>query len=420
MKVLLSAYACEPGRGSEPGVGWNTGMEVAKYHQVWVFTSNTHRPAIEAELARNKLPNLNFIYLDPLGWIYDWAYEGKRSQWGVYLHYYLWQIWAYFVARPLHRQIGFDLVHHVTYGKYTSPSFFAFLPIPFIWGPVGGGESAPKGFWHNFSLRARVYETLRSLARWLGEQDPFVRFTARRSTLAIVTTSETAERVSALGAKRLEFVSGQTGINQQELAQLGKLGALSRDKDSIRFVSIGRLLHWKGFHLGLSAFAQASLEKGEYWIIGDGPERESLETLASEIGVAGRTRFVGSLSREETFRVLGESHVLFHPSLHDFSPTVCLEAMAAGRPVVCLELGGPSVQVTEETGIKVLAHTPEQMVHDLARAMVCLAEDPELRISMGQAGQKRVREAYSWEAKGQLLSQLYEEVLKLQQTFGSV
>lgn len=410
MKVLLSAYACEPGRGSEPGVGWNMACQIAKHHEVWVMTSNTHRPALEAELARNQPPNLKFVYLDPFGWVYDWSYEGKRSQWLVYLQYYLWQIWAYFVARRLHDEIDFDVAHHITYGRYSSPSFLVFLPIPFIWGPVGGAESTPKAFYQDFSRRAKVYEALRNLLRWVGELDPFVHFTASRSTAVIVTTPETATHLNGLGAKRIEFLPGQTGINQQEFARLEKLGA-SSDETVIKFVSIGRLLHWKGFHLGLKAFAQAGLEQSEYWIIGEGPERKRLEELANQLGIADKTFFLGAISREETFQTLAKSHVVVHPALHDFSPTVCLEAMVARRPVVCLNLGGPAIQITEETGFKINAQTPEQTVKDLANAMTVLAKEPSLRLRMGQAGHKRVREAFSWESKGRYFAQLYEEIL---------
>lgn len=200
MKVLLSAYACEPGRGSEPGIGWNMAREIAKYNQVSVLTSNTHRPKIEAELALNPTPNLNFIYLDPFNWVYDWSYEGKRSQMSVYLHYYLWQIMAYFIARPLHQKINFDVVHHITYGRYSSPSFLVFLSAPFVWGPVGGAESAPKAFWQKHSLRARIYENLRNLLRRFGESDPFVHLTAKKSVVALAATEETAQRFAALGS----------------------------------------------------------------------------------------------------------------------------------------------------------------------------------------------------------------------------
>lgn len=408
MKILLSAYACEPGRGSEPGVGWNMAFEVAKHHQVWVFTSNTHRLAIEAELAIRPIPNLNFVYFDPFGWVYDWTKEGKRPQWSIHLHYYLWQIWAYFVALPLHRQICFDLVQHVTYVRYSSPSFLAFLPVPFLWGPVGGGESAPRSFWQDFSLRGKIYETLRDLARWLGECDPFVRLTAVRSVLAFATTEDTAKRLRQIGASNVQVFS-QVGLPKEEITSLAQHAMPSTA--TVRFISIGRLLHWKGFHLGLRAFAQAGLPDAEYWILGDGPELKRLQTLVADLGITHQVKFWGSLPRAQSLSKLGESHVLVHPSLHDSGGLVCLEAMAAARPVICLDLGGPAVQVTSETGFKVSAHNPDQAVRDLASAMLCLARSPELRMSMGQSGQKKIQQLYNWESKFQTQVQLYEKIL---------
>jgi glycosyltransferase involved in cell wall biosynthesis len=86
--------------------------------------------------------------------------------------------------------------------------------------------------------------------------------------------------------------------------------------------------------------------------------------------------------------------------------------MAAGRPVVCLDLGGPAVQVTLETGFKVPASDPEQAVDGLATAITTLAKDAGIRSRMGSAGQQRVREHFSWEVKGQQLIQLYQEIVE--------
>lgn len=80
---------------------------------------------------------------------------------------------------------------------------------------------------------------------------------------------------------------------------------------------MGRLIHWKGFHLGLRAFAVANIADSEYWIVGDGPKREELKLLAKELGVEDKVHFWGFLPRSETLQKLGESHVLVHPSLHD-------------------------------------------------------------------------------------------------------
>jgi hypothetical protein len=71
MKVLLSAFACEPNLGSEEGVGWNTVIQAAKYHETWVFTRTFCRSYIEAELKLHPMPNLHFVYFDPFGWSED-------------------------------------------------------------------------------------------------------------------------------------------------------------------------------------------------------------------------------------------------------------------------------------------------------------------------------------------------------------
>lgn len=405
-KILISAYACRPGNGSDPGIGWHTVQELVKQHQVWVITRNDNRPFIEVELASNPIPRLHFVYYDLPTWVQWW----KREQRGVQIHYYLWQIGAYWVARKLYYDIGFDLVHHVTYVKYWGPSFLALLPVPFIWGPVGGGESGPKSFWRDFNWRGKTYETLRDIARWLGEHDLFVRFTARRSTVALAATEETAERLSALGCKRVELCE----VASLPEADFNSLIQLPFASQKSRFVSIGRLLHWKGFHLGIRAFAKANLPDAEYWVIGDGPEAEQLQDLVEELGITQQVKFWSKLPRDVTLQRLGECLALVHPSLHDSGGWVCLEAMAAGRPVLCLDLGGPAMQVTKETGFKIPANTPEQVVYDLAKAMTCLAQDSELRVRMGQAGQKRIIEAYTWETKGQFLNQIYAEVLNRQ------
>ncbi|MBD2388121.1 glycosyltransferase family 4 protein [Cylindrospermum sp. FACHB-282] len=407
MKILISAYACEPNQGSEPGVGWNTVCEVSKSHQVWVMTSNCHRSYIEAELEKNFLPNLRFVYLDPFGWSLNWSQKGKGTQLFVHLHYYLWQLWAYFVSRSLHKQISLDIVHHVTYVRYSSPSFLSMLPVPFIWGPVGGGESAPKEFQKDFSLRAKVYETARHLLRSLGEFDPFVQMTAKRSAVVRATTEDTAKRLYKLGANRVQIIP-ESGLAEAEIARLENFKI--PDSLPLRFISMARLIHWKGLHLGLRAFAQAGLADAEYWILGDGAERNQLYSLTQDLGIAQQVKFWGRLPREETLVKLGESHILVHPSLHDSGGWVCMEAMAAGRPVICLDLGGPGVQVTEETGFKIKPETPEQAVTDIAKAMSYLASNPELILSMGQAGQKRVRENFSWEIRGKHLAQLYEVI----------
>jgi glycosyltransferase involved in cell wall biosynthesis len=404
LKLLVSAYACEPGQGSEPGLGWKMPREMAQRHDVWVITRSNNRHAIELELAQRPVSNLHFHYFD----LPHWARWWKRRQRGVQLYYYFWQVGAYLVARRLCHSVRFDIVQHVTFVKYWAPSFMALLPMPFIWGPVGGGESAPRAFLRDFGWRGRMYELIRAVARALGEYDPFVRLSARRSALALATTEQTAERLRTLGASDVRVFS-ESGISDMELEELSQYR--KTEVQPVRFISIGRLLHWKGFHLGIRAFARLDGLGAEYWILGDGPERRRLEALAEELGIADRVRFWGNVPRLEAFRRLGQCTALIHPSLHDSGGMVCLEAMASGRPVVCLDLGGPSMQVTEQSGFKVPALDPDQAIRDIAAAMSSLARDPDRRARMGIAARSRVNEHFIWSSKRARLDAYYGDVV---------
>lgn len=401
LKILLSAYACEPGKGSEPGVGWNFARHMAEHHDVWVLTRSNNRQVIEDELARNPVPGLHFIYHDLPPYARFW----KRGQQGVQLYYYLWQLTAVPTVRRQHREMKFDLAQHVTFVKYWAPCALAFLEeVPFIWGPVGGGESAPLSFWPSLGLRGIIYETLRSLVRRVGELDPFVRRTARRATLALATTPETASRLRRMGVRQVKIFA-QLGLSEEELTLLSALPNSSHK--TIVFLSLGRLLHWKGFHLGIMAFAKSGLSDAQYWIVGDGPERRRLEHLAKQLGVTDRVRFFGQLPRTAALELLGQCHALIHPSLHDSGGWACIEAMAAGRPVICLDLGGPAVQVTDETGFKVAARNPNQTVAELAEIIRRLGTSNALWRQMGNHARQQIQQYCYWRSKVKIMSELY-------------
>src|SRR5690606_4531990 len=148
--------------------------EMADHHDVWVLTRSNNRQVIEDALRANPASGLRPVYFDLPAWARRWKGGGRGTQ----LYYYLWQLGVYRVARRLHRDVRFDLTHHVTFGKYWAPSLLALLDARFVWGPVGGGESAPRPVWDDLGPSGRRYERLRAAARWLGERDPLVVATA--------------------------------------------------------------------------------------------------------------------------------------------------------------------------------------------------------------------------------------------------
>ena len=415
LNILISAYSCGPDMGSEPGIGWNTVCQAARNHNVWVITRRKNREAIERAMAVEYVPNVQFVYFDYPRWMRFW----KKGSRGVHLYFYLWQMGASRVAKRLHGEVQFDVAHHITFGTYSYPSLLSFLNVPFIWGPVGGGESAPFAFWKTLGWKGYLFELVRSLARKRGELDPFARRTARKASVAIATTSETAKRVRGMGAQRI-VTQSVAALNEEDLRILQAIP--KRENGPFRIFSVGRLLHWKGFHMGLEAFARLAKEVpgGEYWVIGDGPERQRLERLAERLGVTQQVTFFGNLSRVETLRKMAECDAMLFPSLHDSGGWVSVESMAAGRPVVCLDLGGPALQVVPSTGFKIFARNPQQTMQELTQALLTLAKDRNLRDQMAEAGRQRVRDEFNWTHVGQVFESLYQQVAGSRPAEGSL
>jgi glycosyltransferase involved in cell wall biosynthesis len=382
-------------------VGWYWVRQAARSHDVWVITRTNNRDEIEEALSREPLPRATFVWFDLPRWARWW----KRGLRGIHLYYYLWQLGTAQLARDLHRRVRFDVAHHLTFGAYWLPSGLAFLSVPLVWGPVGGAEEIPRAFLAVLGPKGRAQESLRRLALVWGRLDPLVHLTFRHASIILAQTVTTTLRFPARHRQKA-IVFPAVGFE----GPLAEANTRRKPLAPFRVLSVGRLLPFKGFTLGLRAFALLVqlVPNCEYRIVGDGPERQRLQRLAVELGVADRVAFMGLVPRQRVLEEMQNAHVLLHPSLRDPPASVVTEAMACGVPVVCLDLGGPGMQVEDGTGIRVPARSPEQAVAGLARALQELATAPYLRERLGEAALRLVDEKYVWDAKRLSIDAIYE------------
>ena len=410
MKVLLSTYSCFPCQTSEPGNAWRAINEALREHEVWAVIADAHRyrELTEPWLEKNPLPNFHpvFFKLPPaLQWL-------SRKTSTTAIHYHLWQEYLPGLVRELHQKINFDLVHHVTYGRYWSPSGLRALNLPFVWGPVGAAETPPRSFVRDLPLRQQLFEAARDGARNFCEHSSALRDTARAASIAIGVTRESCAALQRLGARRVERLP-QFALNESDLAQFAALPPIP--PGPLRALCIGRHLHWKGFHLAIRAFAEFAKKnsEAELWIINDGPFRRELEKTAGRTGVAARIKFLGTLPKyADVLEKLGQSHVLLHPALHEGFGNVCLEAMAAGRPVACLDIGGPASQITSETGFAAPATNPAEAVAALANFLERIDRDRPLLATMSAAARAHVAQNYTMRQVNEQMRQFYAEAVE--------
>jgi glycosyltransferase involved in cell wall biosynthesis len=380
MKLLVSAYACEPGKGSEPAVGWNWVQAlVRRGYQVHVITRSNNRLPIESDAASQD-PALTFHYFDLKGSALRW----KHRPGGIYAYYLLWQIGAYRLAKQLHALEHFDRVHHVTFVSYRQPSFMGGLGIPFIFGPIGGGETMPAPLRRGLSFRSRLAEALRDFGGRLIACDPLMRSTFSRAGLIVCTTEETMDRIPRRYRAKC-IVQLAIGISESDIDSSSALTPRA-ESAAPQFLFVGRLLYWKGLHLVLRALPKVrrAVPDVRLKVIGTGDDRGWLIAQARALGVTDVLEWIPSIPHDQIAHEYRRSLALVFPSLHDSGGMVVLESLAAGLPVVCLDLGGPGTIATRDCGaiIPTRGVSKAGVVHALAEIMIRMATDPAFRAKL--------------------------------------
>lgn len=390
MKILLSAFAFAPHVGSEPGVGWRWAAELGKQHEVTVVTDATRRALVEADGVQLS-PNVRVVYFRP-----PWLRAMPLNSATAPLLYTLWQFGLLGFARRLQRQQGFDLAIHCTYGVFRHPSFLGYLGIPFVFGPVGGGEDAPLALKRSIHGREKIKELLRSLLNKAALFDPFLWAAYARTTLILTKTEDTRQALP-WPFRRRAIVYPEIGIDAPANVQ----PSARQPGEPLRVLFAGRLLGWKGAHLAIRAVAQAAAQGVpiEFTLLGKGPFEPELRKLAAQMGAQNSIRWVSQMPQQELFALYRSMHCFLFPSLHDSSGNVVLEAQANGLPVICLDLGGPATLVTPETALVVPTHGRDEagVVVSLAAALVKLAEDDSKRMAMALMALTHVGTTMTWE-----------------------
>ncbi|GAA3926414.1 glycosyltransferase [Hymenobacter algoricola] len=384
MNVLLSVYACNPAHGGEDGNGFHWAWEMARRgHSVWCLTTPPNRADIAEFQARHaddpdaRRLHFTFIQVAPLfQFLYRW-------QFGVYLHYMVWQFVAWRRARKMDRTIHFDLVHHATYSSLKMGSWLWRLGKPMIYGPVGGAQKAPVAFRRYLPGWFRT-ETLRTAFTWvLTTFDLNLHQNLRHATLVLASNDESAALARRLGAKRVELFL-DTGLPE---AFHAVSCPVRLSQPVLQLLWVGRLYPNKALPLVLDALAQV-----DPWIpfhltvLGDGPMEHLVPGWIEEYGLQGRVTWRGRVPWTEVHDCMVSHDVFIFGSLRDSFASQFMEAMATGLPIITLNHQGARTFLPAAAAIKVPVTQPEETTAAMARAVEYLYNHPTERLAMGRAG----------------------------------
>jgi glycosyltransferase involved in cell wall biosynthesis len=400
VRVLLSAYACEPDKGSEPGVGWAWANGLADRVELHVLTRCSNRPAIEAALQGGGPGGATFHYFD-LGRVALWL-KSKRLL-PTFAYYVFWQLKAARRFKELAESM--DVVHHLTFCNLLCPGAWRLQRAAFVIGPVGA-PLVPQVLLPLFG-RAKWAQMARGAVIRRFDKLPGLRSVLRGASAIVPANSETAELLRSRGFETCPVIL-DTGS-----PEVPPPSAKLPSDAPVRFVYAGRLERRKGIELSLRALAVArdSGASCRFLIVGSGPDEGRLRRLTDDLDLGDRVEFLGHRTRNETLGILASADVFLFTSLRDTSGGVNLEAMASGLPVVCLSHQGVRDITDDSCADRIEPGPIPGTVSRLSAAIVRQCEDSERRRRMGECARLRAETAFSWEDKFERMLGYYSNAI---------
>jgi glycosyltransferase involved in cell wall biosynthesis len=404
--ILITAYAINPYKGSEDGMGWQFVMQAARYHKVIAVTRRNNLPHIHSYIAAHKevLPhvsNVEFCAVDWPGWLLFW----KKGPLLSLVYFYFWQLSV--AIRFYSRRKKFEVVHNLNFHNDWTPSFLWLLRRPFVWGPVGHHPPIPAEFLKRVSFRGRMREYMLRGLKWVfWNADPFLRITRKRAS-HIFCMHEASQR--KLGRAAVSSIMPSVATEEPSLVT-------TEQRDFIVF-SAGRFVPLKGFDITLRSFAafcemlpQSERSEVKLVLAGSGPMKDTLLRIAAETGITAQVEIKEWMPRTELAAMYARASVFLFPS-HEGAGMVVAEAMSYSLPVLCWNNCGPGAFLHPQASTAVPYCTYDQAVDTFAEKLHTLYSNKIILKRERTLATEQYNNHFRWSLRGETLKQVYESVM---------
>jgi glycosyltransferase involved in cell wall biosynthesis len=406
-KILISAYACSPYKGSEPGVGWNFVKYLSQHHELHIITESKFQEDIEKYFieypAEKELFNFYYIIKN--------RHKKLRKIWppSYYWFYKQWQKKALRLAYELDAEYNFDVIHHVNMGGYREPGYLYKMNKPFVWGPIGGLQITPWKMLPSMGIYGGLYYFSRNLINlWQMHFKYRVRQCAKRSDAIIATTKDDNECIKTVW-KRNSVLIPEVGL----LTIKNKITPVARN-EKLKICWSGVHIPRKSLNLLLESLKLINVAEIELHVIGAGECTKKWMNLAKKNKLIN-IKWHGLVQRNEAVNIMKTCHLFCITSLSDETSSVLLEALSLALPVIALDHCGFSNVITDECGIKIPIHSKKQVVTDFAEAIDFLFENEDVRMSLAHGALRRAQD-FTWEKKAAMINEIYDGVVNKNET----
>ncbi len=411
LKILVSAYACSPGMGSEPGMAWNWVSNLAKFCELHIITEGEFRERIEAVVPTLKQGrNLHFYYNPVSEKIRRMCWN--QGDWRFYKYYREWQWKTYLIAKGICSSESIDVLHQLNMIGFREPGYLWRLSkengVPFVWGPIGGLKQFPTAYLKGGGLKMKLFMRLKNaLNVWQLKHDKRVAEAFDTAQLLVSSIPDSYRAIKR--QKDMEsVVIPETGC----FLSKENIPTDRFDDGGFHVMWVGKFDFRKQLPLALRAVAMMDNPHVILDVYGSGSEKQIKEAgmLADSLGIALQVNWHGNQSNHAVMEAMRKAHLFLFTSVNEDTSTVVLEAVSNQLPVVCFDACGMAAVIDEKVGRKIPLSNPVQSVRDFSKVLTELEGNRDLLKQMSENCRQRQQEL-SWEEKAKTMVKWYRKTI---------
>lgn len=401
IKVFVSAYACEPGLGSEIGVGWHWVLEMSKYFELWVLTRKSNQKNIETWMnAREEKYDIHFVYFDLPKALRFW----KRGMRGVRTYYTIWQTLTNRIVKKAMQENDIKIYHLLTYGNSLWKASNYGMKQFFVWGPTGGVDTIPAEYSKHYDTKSRFIEFVR---RAVVKTLPLNYGFRKRCKNADLIFCKSYNMLNAIPEKYRDnaMLFTDVAVDMKELGVKKKKESSTKTK----YIVVGKLDAWRAFDVLVEAFTKAYRKNSniELEIVGNGADRNRIKKLIKNNQMEDVIHMSGKVTMDEYYDKMNEADVIVNSSLKEGAVTVAFDSMALSKPLICVDTGGYTRYFNNDYAVVLKRGKRQQLIEGMADAILAMT-DKKRKEEYGRKAHDAGNE-YTWETKGKAI---YKEIMK--------
>jgi glycosyltransferase involved in cell wall biosynthesis len=349
--------------------------------------------------------------------LYDpWNPEGSSTGIRFKLHYFLWLERMYQIVRKLVVSECIDVVHHVGLMTVSAPSKLWRLPVPLVWGPLGGGQMAPSAFreylgedWHK--------ERMRQIRIQIVERSKSLRRAVRGTRYLLTANRETEALVLRAGADRSRVeMMADNGLRPEAIKTQPRM---HREKNVLTILWAGRLESRKCLPILIDAlsvlnqspsYMDSSAPRVHVLVAGAGPKLAGWKQRANERGVMEQITFLGFVPPLKMPDLFDQSDLFVFTSVQDTGGSAVLEALSHALPVMVLNHHGCADVIDNDSIIKIPVVSPDDTVSKLALELEAICHQPD-RLNVLSEKSLQAARKFAWPDRARIATEIYTRIL---------